>query len=92
MIVAIVTILAPAVTCFQLVPQLYQVYSTKQVDDLSFLTLLLLVTSATLWTLHGFFIQYRPLLFAAAISLLVNTSLLFLYLLYRKVDLVETTQ
>jgi len=91
MIAAIVTILAPTVTCIQLVPQLYKVYVTKHVEDLSFYTMMLLVASATLWTLHGFFIQDRSLLIAGSISLLINSSLLLLYLFYRKVDLVETS-
>ena len=92
MIAPIVAVLAPSISCIQLVPQLYKVYITKHVDDLSFFTLVLLVVSATAWTLHGIFIKDQSLLVAGSISLLVNSLLLFLYLLYRKVDLVETSQ
>ena len=49
---------------------------------------MLLVVSATLWT---FFIRDVSLLIAGFISLTINTSMLVLYLIYSKVDLLETT-
>jgi len=91
MIAALVTFLAPLVTCSQLVPQLYKTYTTKHVEDLSFFSLMLLVVSATLWTLHGFFIKDISLLIAGFISLIINISMFVLYLIYSKVDLLETT-
>jgi uncharacterized protein with PQ loop repeat len=66
-----------------------QTYTTKQVDDLSFFTLVLLVISATLWTLHGFFIKDISLLIAGFISLAINISMVVLYWIYSKVDLLE---
>jgi len=90
MIASIVTILAPTVSCIQTVPQLYKVYITKHVEDLSFSTLVLLVVSTSLWALHGFFIRDGSLLAAGIISVVVNIALVILYLIYRKVDLVET--
>ena len=91
MIAELVTFLAPLVTCSQLVPQLYKTYTTKHVEDLSFFSLMLLVVSATLWTLHGFFIKDISLLIAGFISLTINISMFVLYLIYSKVDLLETT-
>lgn len=75
--------LAPLVNCIQLFPQLYKTYKTKHVKDLSFASLCLILTTNLLWLLHGYFIMDISLIVAGVISLLVNGSLMGLYLLYK---------
>jgi len=75
--------LAPIVNCIQLFPQLYKTYKTKHVKDLSFASLCLILTTNLLWLLHGYFIMDISLIVAGVISLLVNGSLMGLYLLYK---------
>jgi MtN3 and saliva related transmembrane protein len=84
MIPLIVATLAPIVNCVQLIPQLYKTYRTKSVKDLSFYSLLLLLTTIILWLLHGYFINDISLVVAGIISLVLNISLIRLYFLYRK--------
>jgi len=84
MIPLIVATLAPIVNCIQLFPQLYKTYTTKNVRDLSFYSLLLILTTNFLWFSHGYFISDTSLIVAGLISLCVNIALLRLYFLYRK--------
>jgi MtN3 and saliva related transmembrane protein len=84
MIPLIVATLAPIVNCIQLLPQIYKTYRTKSVKDLSFYSLLLLLTTIILWLLHGYFINDISLVVAGIISLVLNISLIRLYFLYRK--------
>ena len=84
MLPVVVAALAPIVNCVQLLPQLYKTFTTKSVDDLSVYSLLLILTTNFLWLLHGYFILDLSLLVAGVISMIINSSLLILYFLYRK--------
>ena len=84
MLPVVVAALAPIVNCVQLLPQLYKTFMTKSVDDLSVYSLLLILTTNFLWLLHGYFILDLSLLVAGVISMIINSSLLILYFLYRK--------
>jgi MtN3 and saliva related transmembrane protein len=85
MITTIIAILAPAINCVQLIPQLYKTYMTKSVDDLSIYSLLLILLTASLWFLHGLFIRDTSLIVAGAISIVISTAMCILYLIYQKV-------
>lgn len=80
----IVSTLAPIVNCIQLFPQLYKTCKTKSVKDLSFYSLVLILMANVFWLLHGYFIFDLSLIAAGVISMVVNISLLTLYMLYRK--------
>lgn len=84
MLPTIVATLAPIINCVQLLPQLYKTYISKSVKDLSFYSLLLILTTNILWLLHGYFIIDISLIVAGLFSIIINTALLILYLLYRK--------
>ena len=84
MIPLIVATLAPIINCIQLFPQLYKTYVTKSVKDLSLYSLLLILTTNILWLLHGYFIFDLSLIVSGVISMIINTTLLTLYFLYRK--------
>jgi len=83
MIPQLVAILAPLVNTIQQMPQLYKTFTTKKVKDLSFYSLVLILTTNILWLLHGYFIMDVSLLVGGAISFLVNSMLLLLYFRYR---------
>lgn len=80
----VVATLAPIVNCIQLFPQLYKTFTTKSVKDLSFYSLLLILTTNILWLLHGYFIMDNSLVVAGVISMIANITLLVLYFCYRR--------
>lgn len=79
--------LAPIVNSIQLFPQLYKTYTTKSVNDLSFYSLSLILITNLLWLLHGYFINDASLILAGLVSMIINVTLLTLFVIYRKVDL-----
>ena len=83
MLSIVVAILAPIVNCIQMYPQLYKTYTTKSVRDLSFYSLLLILSTNILWLLHGYFIYDISLIISGLISLVINSTLFILYLRYR---------
>ena len=84
MIPFIVATLAPIINCIQLFPQLYKTYQTKSVDDLSFHSLILILTTNILWLLHGYFIFDKSLIAAGVIGLSVNILLFMMYITYSR--------
>ncbi len=78
----IVAFLAPAINCLQLLPQLIKTTTTKKVNDLSFFSLILILSTNILWLLHGYFIWDFSLLIAGIISMIINSLLLISFLLY----------
>lgn len=84
MIPIVVATLAPIVNCVQLFPQLYKTWTTKRVKDLSAYSLFLILAANLLWLLHGYFRIDYSLIGAGIISLVINLTLFWLYLMYRK--------
>ena len=84
MLPSLVAILAPIISCIQLFPQLYKTYKSKSVKDISFYSLLLILITNLLWILHGYFISDYSLLISSTISMLINTTLFSLYIIYHK--------
>ena len=80
----LVATMAPIMNSIQLYPQLYKTYTTKRVHDLSFYTLVLVLTTNSLWLLHGYFIFDIPILAASFINLVANIILMGFYLVYQK--------
>ena len=79
-----VAILAPAVTCIQLIPQLIQIHTTKNVKDISFYSLILLLFSNALWLAHGIIIMDFSIIVADIIGLVVNFIVIVLFFMHRK--------
>jgi len=84
MLPVIVATLAPLISSIQTIPQLHKTYKSKSVKDLSFYSLILLLTTNLLWLLHGYFIYDISLIVGGVISMIINTSLLVLFLFYTK--------
>ena len=79
----IVAILATFFSCIQLLPQLYKTYTTKRVSDLSFYSILLLLITNLLWLLRGYYILDYPLIITGVFTMIINITLLTLYLIYK---------
>lgn len=77
-------ILATLVSCVQMVPQLYKTYTTREVEDVSLYSLVLICIANILWALHGYAIADSPLVIAGALTAVINGTLLFLYFKYSK--------
>ena len=84
MLPSLVAILVPIISCIQLFPQLYKTYKTKSVKDISVYSLILILITNLLWILHGYFIVDYSLLISSTISMLINTTLFSLYIIYHK--------
>jgi uncharacterized protein with PQ loop repeat len=83
-IASIIAVLAPLITCTQLLPQLYKTAVTKKVDDLSIQTLLLIFASSLLWFMHGYFIGDYSLLISCSFTMMINATIITLYFQYSK--------
>ena len=77
-------ILATVVSCVQMVPQLYKTYTTREVEDISLYSLVLICIANILWGLHGYVISDSPLVIAGGLTAAINATLLFLYFKYSK--------
>ena len=80
----IVSVLAPVVSCIQMLPQIRKVIKSKNVRDISFYSLLLLLFSNFLWLLHGYFVMDLSILFSEVVAVLVNLFLLGLFFNHHK--------
>jgi uncharacterized protein with PQ loop repeat len=78
----LIAIIAPTVSCVQLLPQLVKTSITKKTKDLSFGSLILILISNMLWLVHGYLILDISLIAAGSISMTINSVLLFLYMKY----------
>jgi len=65
-------------------PQLYKMYTTKNVKGLSFYSLLLILTTNTLWLLQGYFILDYSLIVSGIVGIIINMLVLILYIIYSK--------
>jgi len=84
MLPVVVATLAPIINCVQLIPQLYKTYTTKSVKDLSYYSLILILTTNVLWLTHGYFILDVSLIVGGVVSMTINITLLVFFLLYKK--------
>ncbi|WP_294208306.1 SemiSWEET transporter [uncultured Chryseobacterium sp.] len=80
----ILGIIAGVFTSASMIPQLVKVLKEKNVEDLSWITLLVLITGVSLWVWYGIIKDELPIIVSNAFAVLVNISLLTCYLIYRK--------
>ena len=84
MLKKIVSIMAPVVTCLQLLPQLFKIYKTKNVKDVSIHSLFLFLTTNVLWLMHGYFITDYSLIVGSSIGMIISIISLILHVSYSK--------
>jgi MtN3 and saliva related transmembrane protein len=78
-----VAVLAPLMSCVQLIPQMHKTWRTKRVEHLSFLYLVLMLVTDVLWIAHGYFNTDHSLIISGGVVLTANFVLLAMYLTYR---------
>jgi MtN3 and saliva related transmembrane protein len=79
----LIGVIGAVLTMFGFVPQIFKMYRTKSVSDVSVLTLFQFTVGVTLWAVYGFAIEDGVVLGANVISLLTLIVALFLYYHYR---------
>ncbi|WP_299179404.1 SemiSWEET transporter [uncultured Chryseobacterium sp.] len=77
-------IIAGVLTSISMVPQLVKVLKEKNVDDLSWIMLLVLITGVGLWVWYGIMKDEWPIILSNAFSVLLNCTLLICYMIYKK--------
>jgi MtN3 and saliva related transmembrane protein len=77
-------IIAGILTSISMIPQLIKVIKDKNVDDISLVMLLVLISGLSLWVWYGLIKDELPIILSNAFAVLVNISLLICYMIYRK--------
>lgn len=77
-------IVAGVLTSVSMIPQLVKVIREKNVEDISLLMLLVLISGLSLWVWYGFKKDELPIILSNSFAVLVNMSLLVCYILYNK--------
>jgi len=80
----ILGIVAGVLTSVAMMPQLIKVLRTKNVEDLSILMLLVLISGLSLWVWYGILQGEWPIIISNAFSVLVNLTLLGCCFVFRK--------
>lgn len=77
-------IVAGVLTSISMIPQLVKVIKEKNVEDISLLMLLVLVSGLSLWVWYGFVKDELPIILSNSFAVLVNLCLLISYMIYNK--------
>ena len=77
-------IVAGVLTSISMLPQLVKVIKEKNVEDLSWLMILVLISGLSLWVWYGILKNELPIIISNAFAVLVNVCLLISYLIFRK--------
>jgi MtN3 and saliva related transmembrane protein len=67
-----------------LMPQLFKIISTKNVDDISWLTYTLLLTAEILWLAYGIILDDLRIIVANVVSGMCSATILILYFTHKK--------
>ncbi|MFY1046237.1 SemiSWEET transporter [Chryseobacterium sp. GP-SGM7] len=81
--VEILGLIAGGLTSIASMPQLIKVIKTKNVEDISWLMLVILILGLSLWVCYGIEQGELPIILSNAFAVLVNCSLFICYLIYR---------
>ncbi|MEY8761749.1 SemiSWEET transporter [Chryseobacterium tongliaoense] len=80
----ILGIAAGILTSISMVPQLIKVIKEKNVEDISWVMLLVLICGLSLWVWYGFLKNELPIILSNSFAVLLNTCLFICYLIYKK--------
>ncbi|WP_243835445.1 SemiSWEET family sugar transporter [Maribacter spongiicola] len=80
----LIGILAGIFTTIAAVPQIYRAWKTKKIEDVSPKMFLILTIGVLLWTVYGIMKKDVPIILTNGISTLLNSTMLFLILKFRK--------
>ncbi len=82
----ILGLIAGGLTSVAMMPQLIKVIKQKNAEDISMVTLLVLITGLSLWVWYGFLNDELPIILSNAFAVLVNITLLICSFIYKKKD------
>jgi MtN3 and saliva related transmembrane protein len=71
-------------TASSLLPQVFKTLKEKKVEDVSLVMLLVLMTGVALWIFYGIRREDLPIIATNSFSLLVNITMIFLRIRYKK--------
>ncbi len=80
----ILGLIAGALTSVAMLPQLIKVLKEKDVQDISLLMILVLITGLSLWVWYGFLQDELPIILSNAFAVLVNLALLISYFRFKE--------
>jgi len=79
----ILGLVAGVLTSVAMVPQLVKVLKEKDVQDLSWLMISILIAGLSLWVWYGFLKNELPIILSNAFAVIVNICLLGAYFKYK---------
>jgi MtN3 and saliva related transmembrane protein len=79
----ILGIVAGTLTSLSMLPQLIKVIREKNVGELSWVMILILIIGLSLWVWYGFLNDELPIILSNAFAVLVNVCLFICYFLYK---------
>jgi len=80
----IIGTIAGILTSISMVPQLVKVVKNKDVENISWKMITILLTGVSLWVVYGIMKMEWPIILSNAFSVLVNATLLICYFKYKK--------
>lgn len=80
----VIGIIAGVLTSASMLPQFIKVLRKKDVENLSPLMLVVLISGVALWTYYGFLKEELPIILSNGFSVLLNSGLLICYFVFRK--------
>jgi MtN3 and saliva related transmembrane protein len=79
----IIGTIAGILTSISMVPQLIKVIKNKDVENISWRMITILLCGVSLWVVYGIMKMEWPIILSNAFSVLVNATLLFCYFKYK---------
>lgn len=79
----ILGLVAGACTTAAVAPQIWKAWKTKEVDDVSVVMYLVLITGLALWLIYGIIKGDIPIIVTNGTALLLNLFMLYLIFRYR---------
>lgn len=76
--------IAGILTSVSMIPQLIKVLKEKDVENLSWGMIAVLLTGVSLWVIYGIMKNELPIILSNGFSILVNTILLIYYFKYKE--------
>jgi len=80
----IIGTVAGILTSISMVPQLVKVLKNKDVENISWRMIAILLCGVSLWVVYGWLKMEWPIILSNAFSVLVNATLLVCYFIYRE--------
>ncbi len=82
--VTIIGIIASTCTAVSLLPQLIKIIKEKQPSDISYWVLIILILGLICWVIYGVMAKDPIIIIANAVSLIINSTLATLNVLYKR--------